>query len=66
MKVLYDSKTDTVSVILKVDARVVESDEVRPGVILDYDQDGQVVSLEILEASRRVTDADRVEFEAVG
>ncbi len=66
MKVLYDSKTDTVSVILKVDARVVESDEVRPGVILDYDQDGQVVSLEILEASRRVTDADKVEFEAVG
>ena len=66
MKVLYDSKTDTVSVILKVDARVVESDEVRPGVILDYDQEGQVVSLEILEASRRVTDADKVEFEAVG
>ena len=66
MKVSYDSRTDTVSVILKVDARVVESDEVRPGVILDYDQEGQVVSLEILEASRRVTDADRVEFEAVG
>ena len=66
MKVSYDSRTDTVNVVLKVDARVVESDEVRPGVILDYDQEGQVVSLEILEASRRVTDADRVEFEAVG
>ncbi len=66
MKVLYDSKTDTVSVILKVDARVVESDEVRPGVILDYDQEGQVVSVEILEASHRVTDADKVEFETVG
>lgn len=66
MKVLYDSKTDTVSVILKVDARVVESDEVRPGVILDYDQEGQVVSVEVLEASHRVTDADKVEFEAVG
>ena len=66
MKILYDSKTDTVSVILKVDARVVESDEVRPGVILDYDQEGQVVSVEILEASHRVTDADKVEFEAVG
>jgi len=66
MKVSYDSRTDTVSVILKVDARVAESDEVRPGVILDYDQEGQVVSVEILEASRRVTDADKVEFEAVG
>ena len=66
MKVSYDSRTDTVSVILKVGARVAESDEVRPGVILDYDQEGQVVSVEILEASRRVTDADKVEFEAVG
>jgi uncharacterized protein YuzE len=45
---------------------VVESDEVRPGVILDYDQEGQVVSVEVLEASHRVTDADKVEFEAVG
>lgn len=66
MKVSYDSRTDTVTVILKVDARVVESDEVRPGVILDYDQEGQVVSVEVLEASHRVTDADKVEFEAVG
>ncbi len=65
MKVSYDARTDTVSVTLKVDARVVESDEVRPGVILDYDEHGDVVSVEILEASRRITEADKVEFEAV-
>jgi uncharacterized protein YuzE len=65
MKVSYDERTDTLSVVLKADAHVVESDEGRPGVILDYDANGDLVSLEILDASRRVTDARRVEFETV-
>jgi uncharacterized protein YuzE len=55
MKVSYDRRTDTLSVILKDDASVAESDEDKPGVILDYDSDGDLVSLEILDASRRVT-----------
>ena len=45
---------------------VVESDEDNPGVILDYDEDGNLVSLEILDASKRVTEARRIEFETVG
>ena len=65
MKVSYDERTDTLSVVLKADAQVVESDEGRPGVILDYDANGDLVSLEVLDASRRVTDARRVEFETV-
>ncbi len=65
MKVSYDERTDTLSVVLKGEARVVESDEGKPGVILDYDASGDLVSLEILDASRRVTDARRVEFETV-
>jgi uncharacterized protein YuzE len=63
MKVAYDRRTDTLSVILKDDTSVAESDEEKPGVILDYDIDGNLVSLEILDASRRVTDARRVEFQ---
>lgn len=35
------------------------------GVILDYDEAGNLVSLEILDASRRVTDARRVEFQTI-
>jgi uncharacterized protein YuzE len=62
MKVAYDPRTDTLSVILRDDANVVTSDEDKPGVILDYDE-GNLISLEILDASRRVTDARRVEFQ---
>lgn len=43
-----------------------ESDEGKPGVILDYDAAGDLVSLEILDASRRVTEAGRVEYQATG
>jgi YD repeat-containing protein len=62
MKVSYDPKTDTLSVILRDGVAVAESDEDKPGVILDYDASGNLVSLEILDASQRVTDAHKVEF----
>ena len=63
MKVRYDRKTDTLSLVLRDNVTVVESDEDKPGVILDYDKDGNFVSLEILDASRRVTDARKVDFQ---
>jgi uncharacterized protein YuzE len=66
MKVSYDQQTDTLSVILKADVAIAESDEDKPGVILDYDERGDLVSLEILDASRRVSDAKSVQFETVG
>ncbi len=66
MRITYDRGTDTLSVILKENAPVAESDEEKPGVILDYDERGDLVSLEILDASRRVTDAGRVEYRATG
>ncbi len=63
MKVAYDLRTDTLTVILKDRATVAESDENKPGVILDYDGEGDLVSIEIIDASRRVTDTLRIEFE---
>ncbi|HEV8700663.1 MAG TPA: DUF2283 domain-containing protein [Candidatus Polarisedimenticolia bacterium] len=65
MKVAYDPRTDTLTVILREGVAVAESDEDKPGVILDYDEAGNLVSLEILDASRRVTDARRVEFQTI-
>ncbi len=63
MKVIYDPRTDTLSMILREQSAITESDEDKPGVILDYDEHGNLVSLEILDASRRVTEAQRVEFQ---
>ncbi len=63
MKVLYDPHTDTLSVVLKDNVTVHESAEDKPGVILDYDKDGNLISLEILDASKRVTDTRKVDFQ---
>ncbi|MCX8099545.1 MAG: DUF2283 domain-containing protein [Casimicrobiaceae bacterium] len=63
MKIAYDRQTDTLTVILREDAAVAESNEDKPGVILDYDEQGNLVSLEVLDASTRVTDARRIEYQ---
>ena len=64
MKVIYDSETDTLTVVF-TDTPVAESDEDKPGVILDYDAAGNLVSLEILDASRRVGLPYGIEYQVV-
>ena len=64
MKVIYDRDTDTLTVTL-TDAPVAESDEDKPGVILDYDDAGNLVALEILDASRRVNTPTSIEPQIV-
>jgi uncharacterized protein YuzE len=65
MRVVYDVETDTLTIILS-QAAVVESDEDKPGIILDYDAAGNVVSLEILDASRRVIEPTQIVYELAG
>ena len=66
MKVTYDAHTDTLAVIFKEGASVVESDEAKPGLILDFDDQGHLLSLEILDASQRITDARKIEYQTTG
>ena len=61
MKVRYDPEVDVLSIALS-DAPVEESDESKPGVILDYDIRGNVVGLEILDASKRMGNPMSVEY----
>ena len=63
MKVQYHVTTDTLSVVLRDNTPVHESDEDKPGVILDYDKDGNLISFEILDAAKRVTDTHKVDFQ---
>ncbi|HSZ60134.1 MAG TPA: DUF2283 domain-containing protein [Tepidisphaeraceae bacterium] len=61
MKVTYDPETDTLRLVFGR-AQIEESDEDKPGVILDYDKDGNVVGLEILDASKRMDNPRSVEY----
>jgi uncharacterized protein YuzE len=65
MKVTYDPEVDVLRILLS-DAPIDESDEDKPGVILDYDKDGNVVGLEILEASKRMTNPRSVDYAVIG
>jgi uncharacterized protein YuzE len=62
MKIIYDRETDTLTVIFN-EKPVVESDKDKPGVILDYDASGDLVALEILDASRRVSAPSTIQYE---
>jgi uncharacterized protein YuzE len=65
MKVIYDKETDTLSIILRP-GKVAESDEARPGLILDYDKSGALISIELLDASEQVKAPQSVEFALAG
>ena len=53
---LAPTKVDTVSDSLYIrldESRIIESEEVKPGVMLDYDEDERVVGIEFLNISSR-------------
>ena len=64
MKVKYNKEVD-VLVIRFSDNKVLESDESRPGVIIDYDKEGNIVKIEILDASTRTETPFKMEYEVV-
>lgn len=60
MKFGYDAETDTLRIVLS-SAPIAESDEDKPGVILDYDAAGNIVGIEVLQASRRTDNPSRID-----
>ncbi len=65
MKVTYDPEVDVLRILFS-NAAIEESDEDKPGVILDYDKSGNVVGMEILEASKRMENPRSVEYAIAG
>ncbi|MGJ3252288.1 MAG: DUF2283 domain-containing protein [Elainellaceae cyanobacterium] len=65
MKVIYDAETDILRIVL-TDALIEESNEDSSGIILDYDEAGNVVGLEVLNASVRVKDPRSLEHIVTG
>ena len=65
MKVNYDASTDTLTIVFR-EVPVAESDEDKPRVILDYDAVGNLVSIEVLDASKRVEEPRSVTLATQG
>jgi len=61
MRVEVDKKSDALYFRLD-ESRIVESEEVRPGVVLDYDSEDRVVGIEFLNISSR---ADAEELSSI-
>ena len=61
MKVKYDQEVDVLTIEFS-SVPVEESDEDKPGIILDYDKDGNIVGLEILNASKRMENPRTLEY----
>jgi len=53
MKLRFDENADALYLRLD-DSRIVESEEVQPGIVLDFDEHNQVVGIEILRVKERV------------
>ncbi len=65
MKIIYNSGIDVLRIILN-NAPIEESDEDKPGLIIDYDKDGNVVGMEILDASKRLDNPRAVDYAVMG
>ena len=62
MKIKYDKEVDIIYITLS-EEEIEESIENKPGVIIDYDKEGNVVGLEILQASEKTTSPTSVIYE---
>jgi len=65
MKIMYDPEVDVLRILFS-NAPVEESDEEKPGMILDYDKDGNIVGLEVLSASKRIENPRSVAYAVAG
>lgn len=61
MRVKYDQDVDVLTIWFS-EAEVEESDENKPGVILDYDKTGKIVGIEILNASKQIENPKSLEY----
>ena len=66
MRVRFDEQADALYVRL-AESPVLESEDVRPGVILDLDTRGEIVGIEILRVGQRLPTAElkHLEFDLV-
>ncbi len=62
MKVKYDKEVDILYIHLS-DQKIKESDEEKPGIIIDYDDSGNITGIEVLNASKKMPEPMKFEYE---
>ena len=62
MKIKYDKEVDVLYIRLS-EEKVKESDESKPGIIIDYSDNNNIVGIEILGASKKMQLPNKVEYE---
>ena len=65
MKIEFDQHADAMYIRLRSGA-VAESEEIRPGVVFDYDAEGKVLGIEMLDVSERTDNPRELAMELVG
>jgi uncharacterized protein YuzE len=61
MKIIYDPEVDVLRILFH-DAPISESDEDESGIIFDFDVQGKIVGLEVLDASQCIDDLQAVSY----
>jgi uncharacterized protein YuzE len=62
MKIKYNKDLDILYIRFS-DEKIVDSDTEKPGVVLDYDAQGRIVAIEILNASHKMPQPTKLEYE---
>lgn len=65
MKITYDTATDIVRILFN-DRSIAESDEEHQNLIIDYDQDHNIVGIEILDATKNGIKPYGVDYRVIG
>lgn len=61
MNLRYDKETDTLVINFR-NNEIDETEEIRAGVLADLDEDGNLVSLEVLNASKKVDSLNEIVY----
>ena len=64
MRIRYDEKIDALSVRMD-DSKIVDSDEVKPGIVLDFNAKKQIVGIEVLDFKRRLRKGDLTQLKVL-
>ena len=62
MKIKYDKELDIIYFSFQ-NKKVAESEEKRPGIIMDFDDKGNIIGIEVLEASKKIGTPGKVTYE---